>query len=155
MTEVGRQLDRRTRRRRIASAPGGAPPTPPRERRFDDRISHSWAVGTTVAWVAGIALILLLEPAPADPETASVLSEIIGTVMALGLSVTVLGLVARYRFGLVAAAATGGLMLAVSVACPLSGHHTFGAWWLGELAIVAGLTTLGVVGYRRASGTGE
>lgn len=155
MTEVGRQLDRRTRRRRIASAPGGAPPTPPPERRLDDRISHPWSVGTTVAWVAGIALILLLEPAPADPETASVLSEIIGTVMALGLSVTVLGLVARYRFGLAATAATGGLMLAVSVACPLSGHHAFGAWWLGELAIVAGLTTLGVVGYRRATGTTE
>lgn len=153
MTEVGRQLDPRTRRRRIASAPDGAPRT--RERRLDDRIPHSWSVGTTVAWVAGIALILLLEPAPADPETASVLSEIIGTVMAVGLSVTVLGLVARYRFGLGAAAATGGLMLAVSVACPLSGHHTFGAWWLGELAIVAGLTTLGVVGYRRATGTGE
>lgn len=153
MTEVGRQLDRRTRRRRIAPATGGAPRT--RERRLDDRISHSWSVGTTVAWVAGIALILLLEPAPADPETASVLSEIIGTVVALGLSVTVLGLVARYRFGLAAAAATGGLMLAVSVACPLSGHHTFGAWWLGELAVVAGLTTLGVVGYRRATGTGE
>lgn len=155
MTEVGRQLDRRTRRRRIASAPGRAPRTTRRERRLDDRISRSWSVGTTVAWVAGIALILLLEPAPADPETASVLSEIIGTVMAVGLSVTVLGLVARYRFGLAAAAATGGLMVAVSVACPLSGHHTFGAWWLGELAIVAGLTSLGVLGYRRATGTGE
>lgn len=155
MTEVGRQLDRRTQRRRIASATGRTRQAPPRERRLDDRISRAWAVGTTAAWVAGIALILLLEPAPADPESASVLSEIIGTAVAMGLSVTLLGLVARYRFGLAAAAVTGGLMLAVSVACPVSGHHTFGAWWLGELAIVAGLTTLAVVGHRRATGTGE
>lgn len=153
MTQVGRELDRRTARRRIAPA-GRREPVGVGDRRPDDRVSRGWAFGTAAAWAAGIGLILLLEPAPADPEAASILSEVIGTVMAMGLSVTVLGLVTRYRFGLAAGAATGGLMFLVSVACPVSGHHTFGAWWLGELAIVAGLTALGVVGYRRASSTG-
>ncbi len=153
MTEVGRELDRRERRRIApASQPRGEQLV---ERRLDDRVSHGWSFATAAAWMAGIGLILLLEPAPADPEAVSLVSEIIGTAMALGLSVTMLGLVGRYRFGLAAAAATGGMMMAVSVACPLSGHHTFGAWWIGELAIVAGLTSLGVIGYRRANGTGE
>lgn len=153
MTEVGRELDRRARRRIAPAKPSRDRGTT--DRRLSDRIDHGWSFGTAVAWLAGIAAVLLLEPAPADPEAASILTEVIGTTMALGLSVTMLGLVGRYRFGLGAAAVTGGLMLAVSIACPVSGHHTFGAWWLGELAIVSGLTGLGVVGYRRATGTGE
>lgn len=165
MTEVGRELDRRDRRRiapavlrrrdRIEPQHEPGDEHRPDERRFDDRIGHGWTIATAAAWIAGIGLILLLEPAPADPAATSLVGEIIGTVVAMGLSVTMLGLVTRYRFGLAAAAATGGMMMAVSIACPVSGHHAFGAWWIGELAIVAGLTALGVFGYRRATGTGE
>lgn len=106
MTEVGRELDRRTARRRIA-------PTGPRDGarpsagRLYDRIPRGWSVGTVLAWAAGIVLILLLEPAAADPEAASALAHVLGTAVAVGLSVTVLGLAMRYRFGLAAGAVTG------------------------------------------------
>lgn len=150
MTEVGRQLEHRARRR-IAPAQAGRQ----RERRIDDRLGHGWPLATAAAWVVGIGTILLLQPAPADPEAASTLGQVLALAVATGLSVTVLGLAGRYRFGLGAAAATGAAMLAASIACPVSGHHTFGTWWLAELGILAGLTTLGVVGYRRATGTGE
>lgn len=154
MTEIGRELDREVRRRRIV------PATRQRaerfvERRLEDRISRGWAFGTAAAWAAAITMILLIEPAPADPEAASVLANVLGTAIAVGLSATALGLLGRYRFGLGATAATGAVMLVTALACPATGHHTFGAWWFGELAIVSGLATLGIVGYRRATGTGE
>lgn len=149
MTVAGRKLDPRTARTRIAAT---APPEP---RRFDDRVGRGWVIATAAAWIVGISVILAISPEPADPAAASTLAEALGMLIALGMSITVLGLATRHRFGFAAAAGTGGTLLAMSLACPVSGHHTFGAWWLGELAIVTGLTALGIAGYRRAQSARE
>ena len=149
MTVAGRKLDPRTARTRIAAS---APREP---RRFDDRVGRGWAIATAAAWIVGISVILAISPEPADPAAASTLAEALGMLIALGMSITVLGLATRHRFGFAAAAGTGGTLLLMSLACPVSGHHTFGAWWLGELAIVTGLTALGIAGYRRAQSARE
>ena len=149
MTVAGRKLDPRTARTRIAATGPRVP------RRLDDRVGRGWVLATAAAWLVGISVILALSPEPADPAAASTLAEALGMLIAFGMSITVLGLATRQRFGFAAAAATGGAMMVMSLACPVSGHHTFGAWWLGELAIVTGLTTLGIAGYRRARGARE
>ncbi|MBW3562947.1 MAG: hypothetical protein KY437_10680 [Actinobacteria bacterium] len=149
MTVAGRKLDPRTARRRIAA-------TAPREPRgLDDLVGSGWVVATAAAWLVGISVILAISPEPADPAAASALAEALGMLIALGMSITVLGLATRHRFGFAAAAGTGGALTIMSLACPVSGHHTFGAWWLGELAIVTGLTALGIAGYRRARSASE
>jgi hypothetical protein len=37
---------------------------------------------------------------------------------------------------------TGIIALGFTVTCPVSGHHTFGAWWYGQMALT--LAMLGV-----------
>lgn len=148
MTVAGRKLDPRTARTRIAPT-DSAPP-----RQLHDRIGRGWALATAFAWLFGLSLILAISPAPADPEAASGLAEALGMLIALGMSITVLGLATQHRFGFAAAVATGGVLMTMSIACPVTGHHTFGAWWVGELAIVTGLTALGIHAYRRAPSSG-
>lgn len=149
MTVAGRKLDPRTARRRIAPAIT-APP-----RQLDDRIGRGWAVASAIAWLVGLSVIYAISPAPADPEAASVLAQVLSMLIALGMSISVLGFATRHRFGFAGAAATGGVLMTMSIACPVTGHHTFGAWWVGELAIVTGLTALGIYAYRRAPSTDE
>jgi hypothetical protein len=35
--------------------------------------------------------------------------------------------------------AAAGFFTALSVACPVSGHHPFGAWWFGQMACALGM----------------
>jgi hypothetical protein len=55
------------------------------------------------------------------------------------------GLVMQRRFGLVASFGAAGFMTLLSVACPVSGHHPFGAWWYGQMACVLALVAASVV----------
>jgi hypothetical protein len=37
------------------------------------------------------------------------------------------------------------------VACPLSGHHTFGLWWVGEIFCLAAWAGISLAGLRSGS----
>ena len=41
--------------------------------------------------------------------------------------------------GLVLSVAAAGFFTALSVACPVSGHHPFGTWWFGQMACALGM----------------
>ena len=131
------------------------PPTPPVEvparraaaidgRRvldgLNERLSGWWAAGLAVAWFAIFTTGVVLEPAPADPNAAP-LAE---TILALGLmsawAVMAIGLAKRVRLGAAGSFVAAIVLVGMTFACPLSGHHTgIGAWWWFELA---GSTTL-------------
>ena len=68
--------------------------------------------------------------------------------MALRLLVAtmVTGMVMQRRLGLVVSLGAAGFFTALSVACPVSGHHPFGAWWFGQMACALGL--VGFSAYR-------
>lgn len=55
------------------------------------------------------------------------------------LAATATGLVMQRRWGLVVSLAAAGFFTALSVACPLSGHNPFGAWWFGQMACALGM----------------
>ena len=49
--------------------------------------------------------------------------------------------------------AAAGFFTALSVACPVSGHHPFGAWWFGQMACAVGMLGGSVVALSWSSRT--
>ena len=104
-------------------------------------LSGWWAAGLAVAWIAIFTTGVALEPAPTDPNAASPLVE---TMLGLGLMaawfVMAAGFAKRRRYGAGGSLVGAVILVGMTFACPLSGHHSgIGAWWLFELA---GSTTL-------------
>jgi hypothetical protein len=94
-----------------------------------DEVSAPWAFGLLAGWYALFLLARYLQPAAADEH--GVLAWIgiaLSVVFMAALLVAAAGLALRRRWGLVASLGTAGLLMADSVACPLTGHHDFGAW---------------------------
>ena len=94
-----------------------------------DRISAGWAYGLLAGWYGLFLVVQLIEPAP---QTETGLLAWIGAVMSVvflgALVVTGIGLAVRQRWGLVASLGASGFLVADSIACPLTGHHQFGAF---------------------------
>jgi MFS family permease len=101
--------------------------------RIDGRI----AAGIGVAWLAAYQLAVSLEPVTHKPEPWY------GIVLNLAfmglLAAMVAGLVMQRRWGLVVSLAAAAFFTALSVACPVSGHHPFGPWWFGQMACALGM----------------
>jgi hypothetical protein len=105
-----------------------------------------------IAWIVGFNIAMALEPATNKPEPwFGVLLQLAGLAL---IAIMVVGFVMQRRFGVVASVAAAAFMTALSVACPLSGHHPFGAWWFGQMACVLGLL-VGSVAALRWTGEGR
>jgi hypothetical protein len=101
--------------------------------RIDGRV----AAGIGIAWLVAYQLAAALEPVTHQPEPWY---GIVLSVAFMGLlAATVTGLVMQRRWGLVVSLAAAGFFTALSVACPVSGHHPFGAWWFGQMACALGM----------------
>jgi peptidoglycan/LPS O-acetylase OafA/YrhL len=104
-----------------------------------------------LSWYALYTIIAAIEPPADHPDAIPVWLQSTLDVTLLGLlAVTAVGLVMRRRFGLVTALGAAGLLLAMVVACPVSGHHTFGTWWYGEMACALGLVAVTGVALNRS-----
>ena len=114
-----------------------------------DRVSPETAVLMGATWYVLFMIGSALEPEAtgATPGWVNALSY----VFLAGLVVMAAGLIARRRWGLVASLATAGLFVAFSVACPISGHHGFAAWWYGQMACSLGLVGASAFALTRAS----
>jgi hypothetical protein len=100
-----------------------------------DRIA--WPVAAIVAatWAVIIPLTFAIEPAPADPEAAiPAYASLLSFGLFLALGTMAVGLISRSRSGLIASAVAATTWMAMAIACPVSGHHTFASWWFGEMA---------------------
>jgi hypothetical protein len=116
---------------------------------LQERIDGRLAAGVGVAWFVAYELAGALEPAPNHPEPSYGVA--LGVTLLLLLAVTATGLVMQRRWGFVASLAAAGFFTALSIACPISGHHTFGAWWFGQMACTLGVGALSVVALRWSS----
>ncbi|HEY7069263.1 MAG TPA: hypothetical protein VH479_04075 [Acidimicrobiales bacterium] len=94
-------------------------------------------------------LLPYIEPTPAHPQAALSTVEVvmIGGLLAC-LFVTSILAGTRRRAAAPAAVVTGLVSVAMVVSCPVSGHHQFGLWWLGELAVVLAMLAVSVAGLR-------
>jgi hypothetical protein len=104
--------------------------------RIDGRLAAAVGIGWYVLFGIGQAL----EPAPHDPTAVPAWIEAAVSVVLLATFAAMIpGLLARRRWGVVAAVAAGVVYVAATIACPTTGHHTFGLWWIGEMACASAL----------------
>ena len=140
----------------IDERPAVAPVAPePTRAGWRSRIDGSVACALAVTWFVGYFVAGLLEPAPNDPAVMHTwYLQLINGVLLASIGVMIVGLAARRRVGVFASVAATGALLTAVVACPLTGHHTFGAWWFGELACVAAIGAMTGVALHRTRGDG-
>jgi hypothetical protein len=109
--------------------------------------------GASGVLVAASFFVLFSIGAALEPRTSAPV-PVIGVVLSVAfftvLGLMTAGLLARRRWGLVAAVGAGVLLTAMSVACPTAGHHAFGLWWVGQMACALAMVAIGAVALLRA-----
>jgi len=119
----------------------------PRRAALTDPLSGGWALFLTVAWVTIFTIGVALEPAPANEDAMPLLGAVLMSGLMTGWVVMAAGFAHRRRYGAAGSLGAAGVLVAMTIACPLSGHHAgIGAWWWFQ---VAGSLTL--VGASRAA----
>jgi hypothetical protein len=113
---------------------------------LQERTDGRLGAGVGIAWLVLLQVAFALEPVTHKPEPAY--GVVLELTMWLLLATMVTGLVMQRRWGLVASLAAAGFMTALSVACPVSGHHPFGTWWYGQMGCVLALVAISVVALR-------
>ncbi len=116
-----------------------------------ERIDGRLAAGVGIAWLVLLQVAFALEPTTHQPEPSY--GVVLSLTMWLLLATMVTGLVMQRRWGLLASLGAAGFMTALSVACPVSGHHPFGAWWYGQMACVLALVAISVAALRWSTST--
>jgi hypothetical protein len=125
-----------------AAAQGGTTAAPTHRRDLSDELSGGWGLFLTVAWIVIFSAGAALEPAPANPGAMPFLAGVLASALMVGWLVMAAGFAQRRRYGAAGSLGAAGVLVAMTVACPLSGHHAgIGAWWwfqvAGSLALVA------------------
>jgi hypothetical protein len=125
--------------------PTGQRPLPPPiggTPRWAERLSGGWAAVLTAAWVSIFTIGVALEPAAADDGALPFLGVLFGAALMASWVMMAAGFAQRRRYGAVGSLMGAGLLVAMAIACPVSGHHAgIGAWWwfqaAGSVALVA------------------
>lgn len=116
-----------------------APAQPTAAQPADRRLADKWAKRFVLAWPAAVFAIMALEPPASEPTgAAAVLANTVFLVFFATLAVTVAA-AARHRSSAVTwSIVTAGMLLFLTISCPVSGHHQHvGAWWYAQLGICA------------------
>jgi hypothetical protein len=111
--------------------------------RLTHRISEQVSAALGVMWVVGYLAAGALEPATHDG--LPVIAIVLTVAFHLALLAAAVGLIARRRWGITASLGASALFLAGTVACPTTGHHSIGVWWLGQMVISLALVAASVV----------
>lgn len=112
-----------------------------------ERIDGRVGLGVGIAWIVLMQIAFALEPA--SNHDVPVIGVLLELSMYGLLATMIAGLVMQQRFGLVASLGAAVLATAASIACPVTGHHTFGAWWFGQMACVLALVAVSAYALRR------
>jgi peptidoglycan/LPS O-acetylase OafA/YrhL len=113
--------------------------------RIDGRV----ALAVGLAWLVLLQVATALEPTTNQPEPVyGIALELVAWLL---LAAMATGLIMQRRAGLVASLGAAGFLTALSVACPVSGHHPFGAWWFGQMACVLALGAITLAALRRTT----
>jgi hypothetical protein len=126
------------------------PPRQPAPPRPDVTPLGKHAAATLTLWVVTLAVFSELRPPAAEP---AIVDPFWVVALSFGFAAlfiaTVLGLAAGARWGYGASLAATGILAVDLVVCPLTGHHSFGAWWLAQAASVGALAAVSRAGYRQ------
>jgi hypothetical protein len=138
---------------REATAPPSAAPRFRADTRswLQDQVDGRLGVAVGVAWIVLLQIAFALEPR--TNHHVPVIGLLLEITMYALLATMVTGLVMQRRFGLVASLGAAVLATAASIACPVTGHHSFGAWWFGQMACVLALVGISVAALHRSNAT--
>lgn len=124
----------------------------PLRRRFANgagQLPLGWAVALGVGWPLALVVGWALEPAPAHPHAATPLVVSVVSVAALaGIYATTALAVHRHRYAAAVGGLTGVILMAMSAACPLSGHHAFGLWWTAQFGLIVTMLAVSLAALR-------
>jgi len=130
------------------TAPATPARTTARRSHGSERISSEVAIAVGVAWLVCYTIGSALEPDTMRP--VPVIGVVLGVALLVGILATAAGLIVRRRWGLTASLASAGILVASSVACPTTGHHTIGGWWFGQMLCAGALVAISFVALRRS-----
>jgi hypothetical protein len=115
---------------------------------LNERIDRRLGFGLAIAWFVLLQVAMALEPTTHEPEPwFGVVFELVTTGL---LATMAVGVIMQRRFGVVASLGAALFFTAESIACPVSGHHPFGAWWFGQMACVLALVAGSILALRQA-----
>jgi hypothetical protein len=144
----------------IEAPPSGVPTLAPQEppsgrpgvrRRFvaAGQLPLQWALALGLGWPFVIIVGSALEPAPAHHHAATPFVLGVASVAALvGVYATVGLALQRHPTAAAVGALTGVVLMAMSAACPLSGHHAFGLWWIAQFGLVVSMLVVSLAALR-------
>lgn len=104
---------------------------------LQEPIDGRLAAGVGIAWFVAYEVAAAVEPVTHRPEPWY--GVVLGVAFMGMLAATATGLIAQRRWGVAVSVAAAGFFTALSVACPVSGHHPFGAWWFAQMACALGM----------------
>jgi hypothetical protein len=137
-------------------APTQIPKTEPARRSdtrswLQDPVSSLWAYGLLAGWWGLFLLAQAFQPhAAAEHGMLAWIGAVLSVVFFGALLVAATGLVLRQRWGLVASLGAAGLLVADSIACPLTGHHQFGAFVVIQAVGSVALAGMSIRALRRS-----
>jgi hypothetical protein len=131
-----------------ASTPVAPAPTTYDRAWLRERIDGRWALAVGVAWFVLFQVAGMFEPPTGRAEPA--IGVVIAVVMWSLIGLMITGLAMQRRWGIGAALTAGVFLSAAVIACPISGHHTFGVWWFGEAACTAAIVGISLYALRHA-----
>jgi peptidoglycan/LPS O-acetylase OafA/YrhL len=119
--------------------------------RLLEPISGRWAAIGAIAWVLLVGIGIAVEPPPTNPDAVDPwFLDALGTILLATVVGAFAGFWLRRRWGLAASLVASGLLVASTLACPASGHHTqVGPWWVVQLGCGLGLVATSLLGLRR------
>jgi hypothetical protein len=119
--------------------------------RLLEPITGRWAAIGAIAWVLLVGIGIAVEPPPTTPDAVDPwFVDALGTVLLVAVVGAFAGFWLRRRWSLAASLVASGLLVASTLACPASGHHTqVGAWWVVQLGCGVGLVATSILGLRR------
>lgn len=146
-------------RARLLTRPVDTIPLIPARRGTEptSQLSSALAGVLALGWPAVVALSMLLEPAPDGPgaETSAPLAvELASFVTFVAIVATIVAALRRRRTAALWSAGAGSVALALSLSCPVSGHHAYAAWWYAELAMIAAMLWVSATAWRRGRNVG-
>ena len=126
-------------------------PRSPLGSRLLEPITGRWAAMGAVAWILLVGIGIAVEPPPTDPNAVDPwFVDAVGTILLTAVVGAFAGFWLRRRWSLAASLVASGLLVASTLACPASGHHTqVGAWWVVQLGCGLGLVATSILGLRR------
>jgi hypothetical protein len=112
------------------------------------RLPLAWALFSGLVGPVVAAICISLEPPPADPNAADpLIAVVLGLALLVAMCGAAIASVQRRRRALSWASVVGALSMAMTITCPLAGHHVgIGMWWVGQFVVCGTAWAAAIIG---------